>query len=86
MGNCPLEFGQNSEGWVPVGLLSTAGDHFIGARKMRPPQNEEIPSSCHVPLVPSTDKKRFQGSDLAQNITRVDLELISNILIARPLP
>lgn len=70
VGNCPLEFGQNSEGWVPVGLLSIAGDHSTGARKMRPPApapNEEVPSSCHVPLVPSADKKRFQGSDLAQH-------------------
>lgn len=32
-----LEFSQNSEGWVPVGLLSIAGDHSTGARKMRLP-------------------------------------------------
>ena len=71
--------------WVSWALLVTT----LQEQKRSDPQKEEVPFSCCVPLMPSTDKtfSGFRSSTTRHKTWQtMDLELISNILIARPLP
>lgn len=67
-----LPFGVWSKLWrlCASGSPEHCGWPLYRSQKDETPQNEEVPSSCHVPLVPSTDKKRFQGSDLSKQSTK----------------
>lgn len=69
-GELPLEFGQNSWRLGASGSPEHCWWPLYRSKKDETPApcpEREVPSSCHVPLVPSAGQKRFQGSDLAQH-------------------